>query len=667
MGKGNFNCLCLNALVTDLPKTNMCGISGFLTAGRVASQQELYLRAKLMASTLHHRGPDAQHEWVSECGCCALAHNRLAIVELSPLGAQPMASPDTNWIISFNGEIYNHNSLRDTLVDRGIAFRGRSDTEVICAALQEWGLSQTLTRLEGMFAIAIWNRQERVLTLARDRLGEKPLYYAYHNQTLIFGSQLSALRKHPAFRQTIDESTLWLYAQHNYVPQPRSIFQDCRQLEPGTYATFTASGNSLQESRHKFWERSFRSSAAMSQSFEDYCDQAHNLLSKSVGRQMEADVSVGAFLSGGIDSSTVVALMQAQSTRAVRTFTIGFEHPEYDESSHAAHIAKALGTDHTSVTLSSADVAKVMPAIARAYDEPFADSSQIPTSLVARIARMTVTTALSGDGGDELLCGYTRYFLAARIGRQILSIPRPFRLAIRATLHPLIKALSSPPLGLRSLASSSKRRGSGALGRRAQRIQGLLKEHSFGSIYLSIIRQSAPFGPIFNCRNPTEDPLAIHNSESACPFDMMMQHDMDNYLLSDILVKVDRAAMAVSLETRVPMLDRAFVEFCRSLPLQAKFGAGIGKLVLRRVLSRYIPESLFDRPKMGFGVPLALWLRGPLRPWAESLVFSYTPSSDFIELPRLRQYWQRLIDGTDVSNQVWNALMFLSWEQNLKD
>lgn len=643
----------------------MCGISGFF--GGTRGGGDISSLAAAMANTLTHRGPDDTGTWVDEMHGVGLAQRRLAILDLSPAGHQPMMSACGRFVIVFNGEIYNHAELRAAVEDEGatVAWRGHSDTEILLAACIAWGLEAALRRATGMFALALWDRARRCLSLARDRLGEKPLYYGWQGDAFLFGSELKALRVHPAWRTGIDRAALARYMRVGYVPTPLTIWQGIRKLLPGAIlvvAEDTPRGVLPEPSF--YWRALDVVSAGTIPDFDDQhaIESLDMLLRQCIGGQMVADVPLGAFLSGGVDSSTVVALMQAQSPRPVRTFSIGFAESEYDEAHHARAVAAHLGTDHTELLLTPADALGVIPRMPEIYDEPFGDSSQIPTHFVASLARQHVTVSLSGDGGDELFGGYNRYVWGRLLWQRTGHLPRGLRLFASR----LMTALG--PRQLDSLGSILPRRARlPAFGDKLHKLAGVIDAADADDFYQRLISQQ---------RDPESIVLGATDIETwadaeAVGFvgydvsERMMFHDLVGYLCDDILTKVDRAAMAVSLETRVPLLDHHIVEFAWRLPLHMKIRNGQGKWLLRQVLYRYVPQDLIERPKQGFGIPLDAWLRGPLRDWADALLDEARLDHEgYLRSEPIRRKWREHLSGRrNWQHWLWNVLMFQAWRE----
>ena len=647
----------------------MCGIAGFLDGTSPVAPRAWPERAKAMSAVLAHRGPDDGAVWCDEAAGVALAHRRLAVVDLSAAGHQPMRSHDGRYVIVYNGELYNTAEVRSELERRtsAVAWRGHSDTEVLLEAIAAWGVKEALRRVVGMFAFAVWDRQERRLTLARDRIGEKPLYYGRFGSTLLFGSELKALRAHPAFQSEIDRDVLALYVRHGYVPAPYSIYRGVAKLPAGCLAEFAA--GDAEPHIEPYWSALEMALAGMASPLdapeESLVDELDALLKRAVRGQMEADVPLGAFLSGGIDSSTVVALMQAQSSRPINTFTIGFAEAEYNEAEHAKAVAAHLGTNHTELYVTPDEARAVIPRLPQIYCEPFADSSQIPTYLVSQLARRHVTVALSGDAGDELFGGYNRYQIAQRVWRGLSRIPASLRGATAASMRAL------PPSGwdhvLKPLRFALPRQlRVQHPGEKVHKLAGVIGLASLDDVYTRLISQWPAPGAVVPGAHEPETPLntaARMPGQFAQPLARMTYLDLVTYLPDDILVKVDRAAMAVSLETRVPLLDHRVVEFAWRIPAELKLRGGRGKHLLRAVLQRYVPRGLFERPKMGFGVPIDHWLRGPLREWAEHLLDPATlRAQGYFAVDPIRRAWAEHLDGRR-SNQypLWVILMFQAW------
>ncbi len=640
----------------------MCGLTGFVGfKSGYGSPTEIALA---MADAIRHRGPDDSGVWIDADAQVVLAHRRLSIVDLSPAGHQPMVSASGRFVLVFNGEIYNSEELRAALAREGRAptWRGHSDTEVLLEATAAWGVRPALERATGMFAMALFDRQERRLTLARDRLGEKPLYYGWIGDTFVFGSEIKSLRRHPAWAGQIDRDSLALFMRHNNVPAPYSIYRGIRKLLPGSYLSFDV--GAAKETVSLYWDAAELAQRGSEKPFkgkaEDAVEQTESLLRESIKGQMIADVPIGAFLSGGIDSSVVVALMQSVSGRPVRTFSIGFDVKGYNEAPHAKVVARHIGTDHTELYLSEQDVLDVIPLVPRIYCEPFADSSQIPTYLVSKLARQHVTVSLSGDGGDELFSGYTRYGLTygpmSLLGRVPTTLRRNAARAVTAvspaTWDDLFQRL--PPNVVPS-----------RVGDKLHKAANVMGAAPGNTLYEALISHwQEPDSVLIGAMEPQPPRFPTFGSEMR----RMMFADLTGYLPDDILVKVDRAAMAVSLETRVPMLDHRLVEFSFTLPDAILRRRGKSKWPLRQILNRYVPEDLVARPKMGFGIPLDHWLRGRLRSWAEDLLSETRLKRDGIFDPvPVRKAWNEHLSGTrNFQYKLWCVLMFQAWYDTLK-
>lgn len=650
----------------------MCGITGFVGASALRSGGPTET-VRLMAGTLRHRGPDDFGIWVDPEPPVALGHTRLSIIDLSDQGHQPMQSASGQYVIVFNGEIYNFQALRQSLERAGTRFRGCSDTEVLLEAIARWGVEVALARVNGMFAFALWDRRNRRLTLARDRLGEKPLYYGWMGQTFVFASEMKALLTHPATRIDIDRGALTLFMRHNYVPTPYSIFQGVAKLPPGTSLTVRADRPWERPEALPYW--SARSAA------EDGCrepldvspkgavDRLDTLLRESVAMRLVSDVPLGAFLSGGIDSSTIVALMQAEAPRAARTFTIGFHEARYDEAGYARAVARHLGTDHTELYVTPEDALTVIPSLPTVYDEPFADSSQIPTILLSRLARREVTVALSGDGGDELFGGYDRYRLHGHFSWIIRHLPGSFRARLAGVLTSL-PPNSWEQLSRLGVSLGAKRLMNARVGDRAHKFAEVIRSQNTHQLYKQLMSNWVQ--PASAVRDGYEPATPFSEAATVTslvePTHRLMYLDTITYLPDDILTKVDRASMSVGLEVRVPLLDHRVVEFAWRLAPQLKLRNGSGKWILRQLLHRYVPPHLVERPKMGFAVPIGHWLRGPLRPWAEELLArSRLEDEGLLQTDVIRRTWLEHLNGErDWKFALWNVLMFQAWWESVR-
>lgn len=646
----------------------MCGITGYLETVPRSTGNALEATVTAMAATLHHRGPDDSGVWADPTTGIALAHRRLSILDLSPLGHQPMQSPCGRYMVTFNGEIYNFRALRQELEARGQQFRGQSDTEVLVACVTEFGILSAVRRLNGMFAFALWDRRERQLYLVRDRLGEKPLYYGYLDSTLVFGSELKALRTHPGFDCSLNRDALALYLRHNYIPAPFSIYEGISKVLPGTMVRISPEDADRIPTITRYWSVEAAAGQGLANPFtgseEDTVRQLDRLLRDAVKHRMEADVPLGAFLSGGIDSSLIVALMQTQSTQPVRTFTIGFHEAQYNEATYAKAVAQHLGTNHTELYVTPQEAMAVIPRLPVLYDEPFSDQSQIPTFLVSQLARNDVTVVLTGDGGDELFGGYDRYCLGADVWRKIQRIPSPMRSLVARGIQAVSlqrwNQLVAPIAPL--LSDSTWQRNPGE---KLHRVAQVLTTGTPESLYLEMLSHwKQPAAVVLGAHEPLTAVTDSHQHLPVGEFEQRMMYiDSLSYLPDDILVKVDRASMAVSLEARVPFLDHRVVEFSWHVPLTWNVRQGKGKWLLRKLLHHYIPPALIERPKMGFGVPIDVWLRGPLREWAESLLDEKRLKDDgfFDPLP-IRTKWEEHQRETGRWEfLLWDVLMFQGW------
>ena len=653
----------------------MCGFTGFMGGWPYCNAQSATAQLQRMADTLRTRGPDDSGVWHGSANDVAigLAHRRLSIQDLSPAGHQPMACHTGRYALVFNGEVYNHLDLRTQLQAGGLAptWRGHSDTETLLAGFVAWGVRATLERCIGMFAFALWDKRDQVLTLGRDRLGEKPLYYGWQGQgestCFLFGSELKALKAHSAFAADIDRDALCLYMRHNHINAPHTIYQGIRKLLPGH--VLTVSMQRREPVLTAFWSLPQVAESGVAQPWQgepsQLVDELEALLRSAVQQQMLSDVPLGAFLSGGIDSSTVVALMQAQSARPVKTFSIGFNEEGYNEAVHAKAVAQHLGTDHTELYVTPQQALDVIPKLPSLYCEPFADSSQIPTFLVSQLARQQVTVALSGDAGDELFGGYSRYTLAQSLWHKVERFPRSLRMLGAASIRTLSPAtwnkLATP---LQPVLPAALRRVS--LGQKLHKGAALISARNIDEIYLQLISDWQPAKLVLHGMEPSSPlrsgHLPLHGLND---LHRMMALDSITYLPGDILAKVDRAAMGVSLETRVPFLDHRVVEFAWRMPMQYKLRDGVGKWALRQVLYRHVPQALVERPKMGFGVPIDSWLRGPLRDWAEDLLNEQRlREQGYLNPQPIRQKWAEHLTGNrNWQYHLWDVLMFQAWLQ----
>lgn len=646
----------------------MCGIAGYWQ--RDCSDTSIALS---MAEAIVTRGPDDFGVWSERESGIALAHRRLSILDLSPAGHQPMVSYCGRYVLVFNGEVYNHLSLRSLLEEnlKGFSWRGHSDTETLIECFVAWGVEKTIGMAVGMFSFALWDTKDKLLTLARDRLGEKPLYWGWSDDLLIFASELKAIKAHPGFKAEINRDSLTLFLRHGYVPAPYSIYRGIQKLMPGHFIEINLGGDiSVSKSANSrvYWSvndvvkeglaRPFSGSAS------DAVDVLETQLKASVSDQMLSDVSLGAFLSGGIDSSTIVALMQSQTRTPVKTFTIGFDEIGYNEAIHAKAVARHLGTNHTELYVQPNDALAVIPKLPTIYCEPFADSSQIPTFLVSQLAKQHVTVALSGDGGDELFGGYNRYMAVQKVWNPLMKMPEFVRFIAAAGFNSLSPATwdkifehLKPVLPKRYQLSLP--------GEKARKLGEVLKLKDGAAFYRQLTSHWAePESLVINGKEPLTQ-ITDNNSwaETDSLEHFMMALDAKTYMSDDILTKVDRAAMACSLETRVPMLDHRVFELAWRMPLGYKVREGQGKWLLRQVLYRYVPKELIERPKMGFGIPLDSWLRGPLKAWAEALLDEQRLRNEgYLNPAPIRQLWNEHLSGKkNWQYHLWNVLMFQAW------
>jgi asparagine synthase (glutamine-hydrolysing) len=641
----------------------MCGIAGFVAGTtRKDSPDRIERIARAMDDSLAHRGPDGHDIWIDPDADMALIHRRLAIVDLTPTGAQPMVSANGRFIITYNGEVYSHREIRAELEAKGVRFRGHSDTEVMLESIAWHGIKATAERLIGMFALAVWDRQERTLTLVRDRVGIKPLYWAKFGELFMFGSELKALRAHPGWSHRIKGEAAAAFMRHNYIPAPHTIYEGVYKLEPGTILTLRPGKAPAFE---KFWDARRVANAGLQNPLRDddtaLIDRMEQLLTDAVGKRMMADVPLGAFLSGGVDSSLVVALMKAANAGPVKTFSIGFENMDFNEAPYAAAIAKHLGTEHTELTVTAREALDVVPRLADMYDEPFADSSEIPTYLVSAMTRKYVTVALSGDGGDELFAGYNRYQLASRFHRTLSAVPRTLRKMLAAGITS-IGTESWDRLG----RLAPKGHLPPLLGDKLHKAASVLDAPDGGALYRRLVSHWEP-GEIMPAVAEPAGPLCDGSVRSDFPdlLDRMQYLDLVTYLPDDILTKVDRASMAIALEARVPLLDHRVIELAWQLPHSLKIRNGVTKWISRQVLYRHVPRQLIERPKMGFGVPLGDWLRGPLRDWAENLISEKRlAEGGLVDAKLVRRRWQEHLSGRrNWQYLLWDVLMFEAWRE----
>ena len=646
----------------------MCGFVGFFGGDSHFNKGNSEAVLKCMADKIINRGPDDDGYWFNSEKNIGLGHRRLSIVDLSPAGHQPMHSASDRYVIAFNGEIYNHTQIRKELMASSVTpvWRGHSDTETLLAGFDAWGIEATVKRASGMFAFAVWDNNENILVLGRDRIGEKPLYYGWQGDTFLFGSELKSLKQHPDFRAEINTDSITILLRHNYIPAPYSIYQGISKLEPG--CLLSVSSTTKEPKVWSYWSSSDAIVAGVQVPFtgtpDDAVDELERLAKLAIKQQMMGDVPLGGFLSGGIDSSAVVALMQTQSTRPVKTFTIGLHEEGYNEAVHAKAVAKHLGTDHTELYVTSEEAMSVIPDLPTLYSEPFSDSSQIPTFLVSKLAKQHVTVSLSGDAGDELFCGYNRYQMTNNLWNKLSMLPVPLRTVLANGIN------SISPQAWNNLATympGAKRFNN--IGDKLHKGAGVLASRSVDELYLGLVSAHRdPAVLVVGAKEPST--LLSGNAPDLIglsDIQRMMALDLMTYLPDDILVKVDRAAMGVSLETRVPFLDHHIVEFAWSLPQSIKLKEGQTKWPLRQVLYRHVPRKLIERPKMGFGIPIDKWLRGPLRGWAESLLDEGRLRREgFFHPGPIRSLWSEHLSGKrNFAGLLWSILMFQAWlEEN---
>jgi asparagine synthase (glutamine-hydrolysing) len=645
----------------------MCGITGFIDISKSRGKTSFQTTIARMMESIHHRGPDDSDHWMDGQSGIVLGFQRLSILDLSPTGRQPMFSANGRYVIVFNGEVYNFNLLRTELAALGHTFRGHSDTEIVLAAICQWGIQGAVQRSNGMFAFALWDCHEHSLTLVRDRLGIKPLYYGWAGSVFLFGSELKAVKAHPAFHADIDRGALALYLRHSNIPAPYTVYTGFRKLLPGTILTIKENHPGELPDPEPYWSARQVAESGTAHPFEgsdqDAIGELDALLRESIRERMVADVPLGAFLSGGIDSSAVVALMQAQSSRRIQTFTIGFNERDYDEAVYAKAIARHLGTDHTELYVTPQEAQAVIPILPNLYDEPFSDSSQIPAFLISELARRHVTVSLSGDGGDELFGGYNRYSWASKIRKATGWLPGAFKTFGSATLRTI------PPVAWENLLTNQlipSRWRVSELGEKMLKLEGILSADGPEAIYLALVSHWKD--PSVIVRGAVEPPTLLSSRETWAQLpdftSWMMYMDLVTYLPDDILTKVDRASMGNSLEARVPYLDdHRVVEFAWRLPLQMKIRNGKGKWLLRQVLHQYVPSRMVDRPKKGFSVPIDAWLKGPLRGWAEALLNEQRLRNEsYLDPEPILQKWHEHLNGShNWQYYLWDILMFQAW------
>ncbi|MBC8088138.1 MAG: asparagine synthase (glutamine-hydrolyzing) [Phycisphaerae bacterium] len=635
----------------------MCGIAGFWRPS--GSSTDISTRALVrMTDALSHRGPDADGHWVDADRGVALGHRRLSIVDLSPTGAQPMRSRTGRFTMVFNGEIYNFRRLRDELAALGASFRGTSDTEVMLAGFEQWGLSATLPRLAGMFAFAVWDSATDELWLARDRMGEKPLYLAQFAGQLAFASEIKSFRTLPDFPRDINPTAIATLLRQGYIGGEQSVYRCVTRLRPGSYAVVSSRGGQPHIRSEQYWnvlnELRSPNGAASQVTDTEATNSLDALLTEVVGEEMVADVPVGAFLSGGIDSSLIVSLMQKVASQPVRTFTIGFRENSHDESPFARAVANHLGTAHTEIMLSADDALAFVERLPVIFDEPFADSSQLPTLLVSSVTRQHVTVALSGDGGDELFGGYSQYTSPDSVGSLIGRVPRALRVPLSATLG------AAPD----ALVNSVLTRGSSWAPNTRARLLRELRNNSRANSYESLLAKWVSPADIMATQHAGSFPATVPDSEwprAASEPEARMAYDMQHYLPDDILVKVDRSAMACSLETRAPLIDHRVVKFAVQQPLSMKIRDGRGKFLLRNLLARYIPQQMIDRPKRGFAIPINDWLRGPLKDWGSAVLQNDAVLQDWFRPGVVSDMWAAHQRGEDHAERLWPVLMAMQW------
>ena len=644
----------------------MCGITGVLYRQPAMGVEQLSALVKDMSDSLVHRGPDDCGVWVDAQVGVAFGHRRLSIVDLSPTGHQPMTSINGRFVISFNGEIYNFKEIRAVLEKNGVSFKGHSDTEVLIESIAHHGLDQTLKNVNGMFAFSLWDKEERSLTLVRDRIGKKPLYYGCCNNVFLFGSELKAIKKHPDFDDEVDRGALGQFIQYSWLNGPSSIYSNIKKLPAGTFLKINQKNFSQENSPISYWSAQTIAETGVTNpyigSYEDAIDQLERLLKDSVSHRMIADVELGALLSGGIDSSLVVSIMQASSNRKVKTFSIGFHEASHNEAEHAKKIANHLGTDHTELYVTPQECMDVIPKLPQMYDEPFGDVSQIPTYLVSQLAREKVKVVLSGDGGDELFAGYTRYFRCMDHWRKHERVPLSLRPAIGSGMEFMAKGLWGL---LSNTTTNAEMKGWRRFGAKLEKRARHIDAKSSLELFVRMMARCKNIGELVV---DYQQPHSFLSNQQVWPnfkepILNMMLADMVCYLPDDILVKVDRASMAASLEARCPLLDKNVIEFAWQLPFAMKVNQAGGKRILKSLLAKYLPTELTERKKMGFGVPIGKWLRGPLKEWADDLLNPVRiTEQSYLNAKEVQRLWKQHQSGWRNHDDIlWSILMFQAW------
>lgn len=635
----------------------MCGIAGYI--GKVSNPNECL---NSMVHAINHRGPDNRGIWLNQSNSVGFAHARLSILDLSSAGHQPMHSSCNNLVMIFNGEIYNHVEIRSELEKiQKRDWQGHSDTETLLAAIEHWGLDTTLKKSKGMFALAIWDKKKKILSLVSDRMGEKPIYYGWINGQFVFASELKALKKFPNFSNQIDQDALTLFLRFNSIPSPYSIYKDIYKLEQGQVIQFHLDSWTINKSNYWSTEEEVIASNLnkLKGSSQRIITKLDEVLTNAVTSQMLSDVPLGAFLSGGIDSSSIVAIMQANSNEKINTFSIGFYDDNYDEAKHAKEIAQYIGTNHHEMYVSEKHALDVIPNLPNIYDEPFADSSQIPTYLLSKFAKEHVTVALSGDAGDELFGGYNRYVFAKNIFSKISKTPVFFKSALSGA----IRSISEEKWNRYLNGILGKKYAN--IGVKLNKVANILNANSISDLQFRLASQIQNPSDWLNYSSDVKTKLDddIERFQGLDHIEKMLAYDLITYLPTDILTKVDRAAMSVSLETRLPFLDRDVIRFSSSMPINLKIRNGVTKWALREVLYKYVPKELVNKPKMGFAVPLAAWLRGPLRDWGESMLNEKRLSQEgYFDVEFVRNKWlKHLSCKENHEHQLWNVLMFQAW------